>query len=191
LIGSKSGIIIKIGIKGDAYIMKNIIEVILNPIRIRIIQEAAVKQIFTTADLCEKMNDIPRTTLYRHINILLKNNILTVVSEKKIRGSLERAFTLNMGELTNINTLENATHNVMGFFINKCMRFQNYLNGDNPDPNKDKLFLTSSVLMLNDHEFDQFLSDLWELIQKYNLEYEDGRKARDISVISSPVDNNK
>ena len=68
--------------------MKNISEVMLNPVRMRIVQELAIRQSMTASELCDKICDVPRTTLYRHINILLDSNILSVVSEKKICGSI-------------------------------------------------------------------------------------------------------
>lgn len=63
--------------------MKNINEIMLNPIRMRIIQELSHGQSITATELCERISDVPRTTLYRHIKILIDNNILSVVSEKK------------------------------------------------------------------------------------------------------------
>lgn len=170
--------------------MKNVIDIILNPVRVRIIQELAAKQSLTTTELCEKIKDVPRTTLYRHISILLENKILVVVSEKKIRGSLERTLAVNTDEMSKINTLENAPQNVFGFLMNKYARFQNYMNSENPDPGRDKVFLGNSVLMLHDEEFDKFLSELWDLLDKYHFEYEEGRKGRDISIISLPIDSN-
>ncbi|MGE5416890.1 MAG: helix-turn-helix domain-containing protein [Acidobacteriota bacterium] len=160
----------------------------LNPVRMRIIQELATRSSITATELCEKISDVPRTTMYRHINVLLDNNILSVVSEKKIRGSLERTLALNVGEITKYNTLENAAQNALGFLMNKYARFHNYFNGENPDPGKDKIFLNNTVLMMNDKEFDQFLSELRDLLIKYSFEYVKGRKARDISVISAPTE---
>ena len=171
--------------------MKDAMELILNPIRTRIIQVLSAKETITASELCETIKDVPRTTLYRHISILLENNILLVVSEKKIRGSLERTLALNTEAMSQINTLENAPQNVIGFLMNKYARFQNYWNSENADPARDKLFLSNSVVMLNDQEFDHFLSELWELIQKYDYEFTDGRKARDISIISLPIDSVK
>jgi hypothetical protein len=121
----------------------------------------------------------------------LENNILLVVAEKKIRGSLERTLALNTEAMSQINTMENAPQNVLGFLMNKYARFQNYWDGENADPVRDKLFLSNSVVMLNDQEFDQFLSEVWGLIQKYNYQFADGRKARDISIISLPIDSDK
>lgn len=171
--------------------MKDINEVMLNPVRMRIIQEFSAKQSMTTTEICEKISDVPRTTMYRHINILLDNDILSVVSEKKIRGSLERTLALNIGGITKHNTLENASQNALAFLINRYARFHNYFSGENPDPAKDKIFLNNTVLMMDDNEFDQFLLDMRRLLIKYNFEAANGRKARDISIISSPAEDDK
>lgn len=171
--------------------MKDMNEVMLNPVRIRVIQELAIRRSITATELCEKISDVPRTTIYRHINILLDNNILTVVSEKKIRGSLERTLALNVEEISKNNTLKNATGNAFSFLMNKYAGFHNYFSGERPDPAKDKIFFNNSVLMMNDNEFDQFLSELRVLLIKYSFEVANGRKARDISIISSPVEDNK
>lgn len=158
----------------------------LNSIRMRIIQELASGQSITATDLCKKISDVPRTTMYRHIKILIDNNILSVVSEKKVRGSLERTIALNISDITKHNTIENGAQNAFGFLMCNYAKFHNYFSGENPDPGKDRIFLNNTVLMMNDTEFDQFLAELREFIVKYNFESADGRKARDISIISSP-----
>ena len=160
----------------------------LNSIRMRILQELAVRQSMTATELCENISDVPRTTIYRHINVLLDNSILSVVSEKKIRGSLERTLALNIGEIKKHNTLENASQNALAFLMNRYTRFHSYFSGESPDPAKDKIFLNNTVLMMDDNEFDQFLLELRELLTKYSFETANGRKARDISIISSPVE---
>ena len=53
--------------------MSKINEVMLNPVRMRIIQTLVAKQNMTTTEICEKISDVPRTTLYRHIKVLLDN----------------------------------------------------------------------------------------------------------------------
>lgn len=165
--------------------MKNKMDIILNPVRVRIIQEISLKQSITANELCEIINDISRTTLYRHINVLLENSIISVQSERKIRGSVERTFVLNAEELSRINSLENAPQNTLDFLRHKYAMFQKYFESENVDPVKDKIFLGESVMMLNDQEFDQFIAEMWDLFTKFNFEYSVGRKARTISVISS------
>lgn len=167
--------------------MKDINDIMLNPVRLRIIQELALRPSVTATELCEKFNDVPRTTLYRHINILLEHNILKVVSEKKIRGSVERTLAINVAEVSRHNTLENASQNVFRFMMDKYANFHRYFHGESPNPGRDRLFFSNTVLMLDDAEYDRFLKELQELILTYNLGFAEGRKARDLSIISSPV----
>jgi len=168
--------------------MKDINEIILNPVRMRVIQEMAAGQSMTASELCEKISDVPRTTMYRHIKILVDNKILAVVSEKKIRGSVERTLALNIEEISRHNTIENASQNAFRFLMNKYARLHNYFGSESPNPGKDKIFLNSTVMMMNDDEFDEFLSELQALLIKYSLGAKSGRRARDISVISAPAD---
>lgn len=166
--------------------MKSINEIMLNPIRMRIIQELTSVESITAAELCEKISDVPRTTMYRHISMLIDHDILAVVSERRIRGSLERTIALNVPEITKHNTIENATQNAYGFLMCNYAKFHKYFSSENPDSGKDKLFLNNTILMTTDDEFDQFLLELTELLKKYTMKYSKGRKTRDISIISAP-----
>ncbi len=166
--------------------MKNINDIMLNPVRMRIIQTLAVKQTMTATEISEKISDVPRTTLYRHIKILLDSDILSVISEQKIRGSLERTLAINTGEIMKNNTLENASQNAFTFLMKKYVLFHNYFKDINANTGKDKIFFNNTILMMTDDEFDQFLSELGDLFKKYNFEFSKGRKARDISIISAP-----
>lgn len=166
--------------------MKNINEILLNPTRMRIIQELASGQSVTATELCEKISDVPRTTMYRHINILIDNNILSIISEKKVRGSLERTIALNTDGITKHNTLENAAENAFGFLMCSYAKFHDYFNNEDADPGKDKVFLNNAVLMMSDLEFDEFLDELRKLLIKYSFEPAEDRKARDISILSAP-----
>ncbi len=170
--------------------MKNINEIILNPVRMRVIQELSTGQSITATELCERISDVPRTTMYRHINILIDYNILSVVSEKKVRGSLERTIALNLPEITKHNTIQNGAQNAFGFLMSNYTKFHKYFNGKNPDPAKDRIFLNNTVRMMSDVEFDQFLKELHGILLKYDFETADGRKPRDISITSSPVEEN-
>lgn len=171
--------------------MKNINKILLNPTRMRIIQELSSGTPLTPSEICEKITDVPRTTMYRHINVLIENNILSVISEKKIRGSVERTITLNISEITKHNTIENASQNAYEFLMNNYSKFHKYFNGEDVNPGRDKIFLNNTVLMMSDNEYDEFLLELRGLLLKYNLESSEKRKPRDISIISSPVKNEK
>ena len=84
--------------------MKDINELLLIPVRMKIIQELVLGHNVTASELCAAVSDVPRTTMYRHIKLLLDSSIISVVSERKIRGSLERTLVLNVDEITRHNS---------------------------------------------------------------------------------------
>lgn len=167
--------------------MQDLNKVLLNPIRMRIIQHLASKQTITAGQLISMMVDVPRTTLYRHINTLVKSNILSVVSENRIRGTVEKVYSLNTATISSENTLENATRNAFGFLMKIYANFEKYFSSQNADPSKDKLFLNNAVLLMTDEEYNGFLLELQGLLAKHmNQEPSSYRKTRNLSIISSP-----
>ncbi|MFK4852571.1 helix-turn-helix domain-containing protein [Microbacterium sp. ZW T6_19] len=72
-----------------------IADVIMHPVRMRIIQQIGARELTTTA-LRETLPDVSTATLYRHVAALVDAGIVAVVGERKIRGAVER--TLALGE---------------------------------------------------------------------------------------------
>lgn len=168
--------------------MKNINDVLLHPIRMRILQQYSKKETLTATEICHALSDVPRTTLYRHINTLIEAEMLTVISEKKIRGSYERTLALNIETYSKHNTLENADQNAYHFLMTQYAKFHNYFSKASIDPARDKIFLSNIALMMTDDEYDAFLVKLQALLKESNNDFGVGRKIRDISILSSPTD---
>lgn len=165
---------------------KDINSIMLNPTRMRIVQTFALRNNMTTIEVCEVIHDVPRTTLYRHINILIEANILTIVEEKKIRGSVERILALNINEINTPNDSENISQQAFGFLMGIYSKFEKYFDKDGLVSGNNKVFFNNTVMMMTDGEFDEFLSNLQVLLVRYHYEAADGRKPRDISIISAP-----
>jgi len=159
----------------------------MNPIRMRIMQYLYVHEKATAGNLVEFISDVPRTTLYRHIKLLLENDILKVVSESRIRGTVERTYSVNIEIITKENTLENATKNVFGFLMNIYSNFDRYYSNENCNPSKDKIFLNTMTLLMSDDEFNKLLTDLNALFMDHlNNKPSERRKVRNLSIISAP-----
>lgn len=165
---------------------KDIYDIIMNPIRMRIIQAAAAKKSITAAEICEKLSDVPRTTLYRHISILVDTNVLTVIAEKKIRGSVERVLALNVDELSKHNTDDNVPQQAFRFLMSIYAKFEKYFGREGYTPQNNVIFFNNTIMMMDDGEFDSFLSELRALFIKYHYDTAEGRKPRNISIISAP-----
>ena len=151
----------------------------------RIVQVISNHDRTTANEICEKITDVPRTTLYRHISILIDAQIIDVVEERKVRGSVERTLSLNMSELSKHNTMVNVPQQALRFLMTIYSKFEKYFNNKHVQRN-NKIFFNNTVMMMSDLEFDQFLAELQALLAKYYSEKTDGRKPRDISIISAP-----
>lgn len=161
-------------------------KVLSNPIRIRAMQYLQTYGEATTKQISEELKDIPAPTLYRHINILIKEEVVLVKEERKVRGSLERLLKINdkkMSSLANNNILDIAYQ----FLMELYMKFQKYSCKADADLQKDRISLMTCVLTLTDKSFDDFILEITTIIEKYQVAEEKG-KLRSISFISAPVE---
>ncbi len=158
-------------------------DIITNPVRMKIMQFLQIKGEATTKQICEELPDVPTPTLYRHINYLLKEEVLIVKEERKVRGSLERLLVLNDAKLTeNADIVDIAYQFLMALYGS----FQRYSEKENADPFADMLSLRTYMLALTDESYGNFFKEIREVIDKYS-EPEKGGKSRSFSVISAPV----
>ncbi|MFC0627961.1 helix-turn-helix domain-containing protein [Kribbella deserti] len=74
---------------------QSVADVVMHPVRLRIIQQLGGREL-TTAQLRDALPDIAQATLYRHVAALVDAQIVAVVGERKVRGTIER--TLALGE---------------------------------------------------------------------------------------------
>lgn len=73
--------------------MEKLVDLVLHPIRMRIVMALAGREM-TAQQLAESLGDVPLATLYRHINRLTEAGVLAIASERRVRGTLEKAYTL-------------------------------------------------------------------------------------------------
>lgn len=66
--------------------------------------------------------------------------------------------------------------------------FARYFAQEQPDPHRDMLTVSGCILTLTDREFTDFLTEIDGVMTKYMQKTaEDGRKVRQVALISSPV----
>jgi DNA-binding HxlR family transcriptional regulator len=80
-------------------------DVLLHPVRWRIVQRVLGREL-TTTELKRDLPDVPSTTLYRHVATLIDAGYLTVVRERKVRGTTERTLTLDQAKVGHIGEQE-------------------------------------------------------------------------------------
>ncbi len=159
-------------------------KVIMNSIRMRIIQYLMINGTATATELAGDMTEVPKTTLYRHINVLEQAGVISVVEEKKIRGTIEKTFAINMEAMEEDKDEEVVLNNAFSFLMNVYGDFVKYFSKEETDLQSEGLFIRTSEFMLKDKDFDRFCKDLDDVFEKYKAK--SGDKLRKITIISSP-----
>lgn len=162
-----------------------IAEIVMNPVRQRIFQYFLIHETGTVKDIRKLLPDVPSASLYRHMKIMADHDILMVVGENRIRGTVENVYQLDKSALEVADEGGNA---VQMSLLGICASFAKYFSGGNADPQRDMLLLTNCTFVLTDGEFSDFLSEINEIAMKYmKKEGTAGSKTRQITLISAPT----
>ena len=169
------------------------VDVILHPVRFRIIQRFLDGQHQTAKELAKMLTDIPQATLYRQLDALVKAEILTIVEEKPVRGTVEKVYGLNTTDLVLKNedimglSKEEHLQYFLLFTAQLVKDFEAYLQKDALDFERDGAGYRQMVLHLSDEEFIQMAKELGAVMEKYKQHSPaSGRTKRTISTVVLP-----
>ena len=70
------------------------LDLLLHPVRLRIVNALSKGRVLTTGELCERLTGVSQATVYRHVGMLVRGGILEVESEQQVRGAVERRYRL-------------------------------------------------------------------------------------------------
>ncbi|MEU7145457.1 helix-turn-helix domain-containing protein [Nocardia sp. NPDC046473] len=70
-------------------------ELLAHPVRLRIVHAMRGGRLLTTAQLCERLPDTSKATVYRHVELLTAGGILEVAEEERVRGAVQRRYRLH------------------------------------------------------------------------------------------------
>jgi hypothetical protein len=169
-------------------------ELLLHPVRLRIVQVFLVDRELTTGQLREELPDIPTASLYRHVATLVEGDVLEVVAERKVRGTFERTYRLNHAK-ANVTGADAAGMDAdahrrafMTFVASLLGDFDRYLTRDGFDLARDGVGYRQVALNLSDAEFDEFATELGDVLRRrMALTPGPGRVRRVLSTIVMPA----
>ncbi|MBO4568755.1 MAG: helix-turn-helix domain-containing protein [Candidatus Methanomethylophilaceae archaeon] len=160
-------------------------DVLSNPVRTKIVQCLQFNKEATTKQIAAALTDVPAPTVYRHVSFLLKEGVLTVVSENKVRGTTERLLALNE-DFWSPKTGADLDQAAFQFLASLYRGFHEYCSAGGRDPEADMLCLRTCVFRLTDERFGRFIEEYAELVERYREEDGEG-SLRSVSFISAPV----
>lgn len=141
-------------------------ELLLHPVRLRIVKAFLGDRALTTAQLAAELDDVPPGSLYRHVGLLAKAAVLHVVAERRVRGTVERTYALRLTatrmRLDEVAAMSPAEHlqAFLAFVAGMLADADRYLAGPAPDPVRDGADYRVAGMWLTDSEFAEFVRDL-------------------------------
>lgn len=141
-------------------------DLLLHPVRLRIVKAFLGDRALTTGQLAAELDDVPPGSLYRHVALLTNAGVLQVVAERRVRGAVERTYTLRLfaarigPDEAKAMTAEQHGQAFMAYVAGMLADADRYLSSNPPDPIRDGADYQVGALWLTDAEFAELLRDL-------------------------------
>ncbi|HLV35379.1 MAG TPA: helix-turn-helix domain-containing protein [Spirillospora sp.] len=148
-------------------------DLILHPVRLRILITLAGREM-TPRELAAALPDVAQATLYRQINTLADAQLLMVVAENPVRGTVEKVYALaeDGAHLTpaDMAAMSKDDHiRLFTTFITKLLRdFTAYVNAhEQIDLAADGVSYRQAPVYLSDAELEILLQEAQSLLLPY------------------------
>ncbi|MFI0463096.1 helix-turn-helix domain-containing protein [Saccharopolyspora sp. 5N102] len=171
------------------------LDLLLHPVRVRIVHAMSGGRTRTTAELCASLPDIPKTTLYRHVGLLAEAGLLEVVDEQRVHGAVERRYRLRRENATidaraaASMSPEDHRHGFTAAMAALHAEFNAYLDRENADPTADSVGYRHIPLWLGQDELAELISELRSVIaSRLDNEPAPGRSLHLLSPILFPIE---
>jgi len=158
-------------------------DLLLHPVRLRIIKAFLGDRALTTAELAGELADVPVASLYRHVALLTDAGVLRVVAEQRRRGAVERTYRLRPSaarlqpDEVAAMSREEHTEAFTAFVAGLLDDFDRYVASEDFDPVGDRAAYRMAAMWLTDAEYTEFLRELVALAEP-RLANAPGRRRR-------------
>jgi hypothetical protein len=170
-------------------------DLLLHPVRLRIVQAFLGDRALTTSQLSAELSDVPAASLYRHVARLVRASVLQVVAERQVRGAVERTYVLRLAaariglaEIAAMST-DDTRQMFRAFAAGLLADFDRYLERDKVDLVRDGVSFGIEGLWLDDAEFRELMLDLQQVLQPRRVNGpKKGRQRRLLASVLMPAD---
>jgi len=176
------------------------VDLILHPVRFRIL-EMLVGESLTTQEMADRLPDVPKSSIYRHVRALLDAELIAVEGTRPVRGVVERTYRLDhlphlgpeeIGRLT----AEECVHYFRVYVMTLIQGFAAYVNaaggappgGQPPDMLADRAGYTETFIWATTEELDRFGAALNDFLRPLLANRPaGGRRRHKIAFITHPT----
>ena len=136
----------------------NTADLLLHPVRLRIVHALSGARELTTTQLRARMPDVSKVTMYRQVALLADGGFLEVAGEQRVHGAVERRYRLRQdrpvidADAAAAMTLEEHRRGFAAAMAVLIAEFNAYLDRDEADPAADGVSYRQGMLWLSPAE---------------------------------------
>ncbi|MFE4016590.1 helix-turn-helix domain-containing protein [Streptomyces sp. NPDC059101] len=144
----------------------DITELLLHPVRLRVVHAFSGGRVLTTAQLCARMPEVPKVTMYRQVGLLVEADFLEVAEEQRVRGAVERHYRLRQdrpvvdAEAAAAMSLDDHRRGFVAAMAVLIAEFNAYLDRDGADPVADGVSYRQGTFWLSPSELSELSGEL-------------------------------
>ena len=148
------------------------LDLLIHPVRLRIVHSLAASTALTTGERCSRRSDLGQATVYRHVRWLAEHGVIEVVGERRGRGAVERRYGLNRKAAAitaeGARRMSNDDHRrafaaALGVLI---AEFDRYLARPRANPARDLVAYRQLPLWLSDSEVKELIARVTREIER-------------------------
>jgi DNA-binding transcriptional ArsR family regulator len=167
-------------------------DLIIHPARLQIVQLIAGGALSTT-ELAERLPALPKSSIYRHLRLLLEGGLVEVAATRLVKGTLEKFYRLAQAPHLSQEKMgkygrEDQMRLFATFLAAQLQEFSDYME-ENPGYNfqRDHSGFSTLTFYASSAELDHLLTELRSLLMR-NAVFppEEGRKRHKIAIITHP-----
>ena len=163
------------------------LELLVHPVRLRIVHAMRGDRTLTTAGLCALIPDVSKATVYRHVEALTAGGILEVAEEHRVRGAVERGYRLRADRASldpeaagaSVQQRKEAYRHAFAVAMAAlAAEFDAYLENQDADPVADLVGFRQHAVWLAPAELEELIVDLRAVIAPRLANKPDGARGR-------------
>lgn len=168
-------------------------DLILHPARFQIMQALSGEEL-TTQEIAELVPSVPKSSIYRHLRILLEAGLVEVATTQQVRGVEEKVYRLTQRpyvgaeDMAGMSKEEHLRH-FTAYVTTLMQGFADYLEASGEiDPLADRTGYTETFIYVNTAELDTLGESLNEAIRPFlGNRPGKGRHKHKLALITHPV----
>jgi DNA-binding transcriptional ArsR family regulator len=147
-------------------------ELLLHPVRLRVVHALAGGRERTIGELCARMPEVSKVTVYRHVALLVEAGFLEVAGEHRVRGAVERRYRLRQerpaidGDAAATMSLDDHRRGFAAAIAVLISEFNAYLDREGSNPTDDLVSYRQGTLWLSPDELTALINELLAVLQR-------------------------